>query len=127
MLFGLVSTWQRYEDSQRAFETRKASLSQRLSVDEVERTVGASVQERETWFKKWFRKVAVTYSIVLILLVLSIWYVPNYMAAWQDYFTASHAAFGASDSRMAQVRIYGSRFNKDKEIIVKVGNASFTN
>ena len=55
MLFGLVSTWQRYEDSQRAFETRKASLSQRLSVDEVERTVGASVQERETWFKKWFR------------------------------------------------------------------------
>lgn len=62
MLFGLISTWQRYKDSQRAFETRKASLSQRLSVDEVERTVGASVQEREIWFKGWFRKVAVTYS-----------------------------------------------------------------
>jgi hypothetical protein len=127
MLFGLISTWQRYKDSQRAFETRKASLSKRLSVDEVERTVGGSVQKREIWFKGWFKKVAITYSIVLILLVLSIVYVPTYMAAWQDDFTASQVAFGASDSRTVQVRIYGSRFNKDKEIIVKVGNASFTN
>src|SRR5262249_35548731 len=123
MLFGLISTWQRYKDSQRAFETRKESLSQRLSVDEVERTVGTSVQERETWFKGWFKKVAVTYIIILLLFVLAICYVPNYIAVWEDDFAVSNAAFGIADSRTAQVRIYGSRFNKDKEIVVKVGNA----
>ena len=127
MLFGLLSTWQRYKDSQRAFETRKESLSKRLSVDEVEGTVGASVKEREIWFKEWFKKVAVTYIIVLLLLVLSIWHVPNYISAWEDDFTVSNVSFGIADSRTAQVRIYGSRFNKEKEIVVKIGDVQFTN
>lgn len=127
MLFGLISTWQRYKDSQKAFATRKESFSKRLSLDEVERTVGAYVQERETWFRGWFTIAAIAYSIVFLLLVLAIWYVPKYIDAWEDDFAASNAVFGASDSRTAQVIIYGSRFNKEKEVIVKVGNTSFTN
>jgi len=76
-LLGLISTWQRYQDTLQAFEKRKTDFGKRLFPDEVDKIVGTTVSKREDWFKRWFAVSAIIYMVVIILLVMAAMSVPG--------------------------------------------------
>jgi hypothetical protein len=125
---GLVSAWQRFDDSKKSFGKRKREFAQRLTETEVNRIVGETVTDRERWFSRWFKFTAVLYAVVLGLVILSIFTVPSLIKSWGDSFELREVSYGEPATGDAvPLIIRGENFNKDKEIVVNVGGSRFTN
>lgn len=125
---GLVSAWQRFSDSRDVFKKRKEDFSKRLGDNEVKDIVAKTVSDRETWFKKWFGVTIFLYAVVFILVVVALVTVPNAIKRWSDDFKLAEVAYGEPvNSEAVPVIIRGENFDKEKEIVVSVGHAKFTN
>jgi len=125
---GLTSTWQRFSDSSKSFRKRKEDFKQRLTDAQVEQIVGDTVTKREWWFTKWFGVTTVLYLVVLGLMIVAMFVVPSRIKRWGDDFALTDISYGGSpNSNTVSIIIRGDNFDKDKEIVVKIGSLGFTN
>jgi hypothetical protein len=125
---GLVSAWQRFKDSQKAFLKREQDFGKRLSLDEVTEIVGLTVQDSERRFIKWFRATLLLYLVVVFLVVFAMFKVPREIRQWNDNFELTSVSYEEpATSEVVPLVIRGQNFDKDKEIVVSIGDAKFTN
>lgn len=123
---GLFTAWKRFKDSKALFEKRKRDFSSRLEPEEVDKIVGQTVSERERKFGLSFRNVTFTYLGILVLMAVAIWQVPALIKQWND-FRLSDVSYGAPMKGTVPIIIRGENFDKDKEIVVGIGNSRFSN
>jgi hypothetical protein len=122
---GLFTAWQRFKDSKDLFAKRLKDFSNRLG-DQVKDIVGVTVSQRERKFQIYFGGVCAVYLIILALMALAIWIVPRKITRWNDY-SLSNVSYGTPIKGTIPITIRGENFDKDKEIVVIVGNSRFTN
>ena len=124
---GLRSTRERYKNTIAEFNKQQEAFYKRLTEKKVNDIVGDTVTSRGNWFNKWFWIAFGVYVSVSIILSIAIFNVPKLISRWEKDFTVTEAAFTSPTSKTAQLIIYGTRFQKEKEIVVSVGQAKFTN
>lgn len=129
VLIGLISAWQRYRDSHDAFTKRKQDLGNRMRDPVlVQKIVGDSVTRREGRFENWFYATVAIYGVVILLMLFAICTVPGIIQQWTDAFTLRETFYGKPlEGKTVPLTIRGANFDKDKEIVVQLGDASFTN
>jgi hypothetical protein len=125
---GLVSARQRFKNSQISFQTSENEFIQLLGVDDVKKIVGSTVKNSEKRFANWFAFTTLTYAVVVLLLLSAIWKIPNEIRKWGDNFEAADVAYSQPvTSEVVPLLIHGSNFDKEKEIVVRIGDLAFTN
>jgi len=127
---GLVTAWQRFTDSRDGFSKSEREFAQRLSIAEVAQIVGNTVTVSERRFKKWFNFTWVSYALVVLLLLFAMWLLPHEIHRWSDNFEVNGLDYSRSQppsSDVVPLIIRGANFDKDKEIVVKIGDGTFTN
>jgi hypothetical protein len=128
IIVGLLSTYQRFRKTKDAFAKRKTDFARRLSGTSVDTIIDISaVKAAESWFLQWFWSILVLYVIVLSAVAAAMWIVPAQIERRSDDFIASGASYGASTAGAVTLIVRGSGFDKDKEIVVSAGGATFTN
>jgi hypothetical protein len=128
VFIGLIAAWQQYRKSQDSFVKRKRDFSSRLTEGEVNTIVGTAVSARETWFKRWFKATAAIYVAAILLMVLAICAVPHVVKQWADDFTLTNTSYTKPiDGRTVPLEIQGENFDKDKQIVVRIGETQFSN
>jgi hypothetical protein len=124
---GLVSTWQRFTQTRAMFEKRSKDFGKRLTTDQVDQIVGETMRRRESWFKNWFTVTTLLYAIVLGMTLWAICEVPALIKNRSDRFVLRDVSVGAPNNGFIPMTIRGENFDKDKEIVVRIGNLSYTN
>ena len=126
---GLYSAYDRYKDQQDAFNKRKQDLGNRMRNPAlVEQTVRDSVTKRERWFRNWFDFTVGLYGVVIMFMLLAILTVPGKIEQWTDDFALTDVFYSKPlNGETVPLTILGANFDKDRQIVVKVGDATFTN
>jgi hypothetical protein len=124
MLVGLTSTWGRFKNTQANFETRRKSFAQRLGKDQVGDIVKPVLERSEPAFRRWYKRTITVYAAVLVILIVGIVVVPR-VTGNPDDFTLKTATPNQPVSGVVTIR--GECFDKNKDIIVTLGRATFTN
>jgi len=125
---GLISAWQRFKDSQKAFQKRAVVFGKRLSPEEVTEIVSSTVKNSEGRFKKWFSATVVLYVVVVLLVLVAMVKVPREIRKWTDNFELTSVSYDEpANSDVVPLVIRGQNFDKDKEIAVSIGESKFTN
>lgn len=125
---GLVSAWQRFKDSQKTFLKQEENFGKRLSPGEVTDIVGSTVKTSEGRFIKWFCATALLYLVVVSLVVFAMVTVPGEIRNWTDNFELTSVSYEEpATSEVVPLMVRGQNFDKDKEIVVSIGDAKFTN
>lgn len=127
MTMGLRATWERFQKSRESFETRRRSFATRLTVEQVQAIVEPAVADSERWFKRWYWTTVAGYVAVLSVLVVAIVVVPGFIRSWGDAFTLQAVVVHQPASGVVPLTVRGENFDKDKEIVVTLGRATFTN
>jgi hypothetical protein len=125
---GMVTAWQRFSDSREAFDKTEREFGARLSAQEVADIVGTTVEVSEGRFRKWFVFTGFAYAAVVLLLLWGMWTLPTKIKSWSDKFELSDLSYSQpATSELVPLIIRGDRFDKDKEIVVTIGDSAFTN
>jgi len=128
MAIGLTATWQRFRKSRETFEARRKSFAQRLREEPVNDITKLILGQSESWFRKWYAASITAYVMVAVVLALAIVYVPPAIKRWRgnpDDFVLRTASRNQPVNGAVTVR--GEHFDKEKDIIVTLGQATYTN
>lgn len=130
---GLTSAQQRFESSHKAFRSRRDDFIKRLSQEEVSDIVKGSVRSAERRYIYWFRTTKRLYQWVVMTFVLTL-IIAAGLAIWQQFSARRNSlAVGGvfyhqdATSEVVPLLIQGNNFDKDKEIVITIGDSSFTN
>jgi len=124
---GLSSTWQRFRESRADFQNRIAQFSKGIPPGQVEEIVGRTIAGREWWFAGWWSITAGLYLSVIIVLLAAVVVVPGRIKVWSDAFTLRNVAYGQPSGGVMPMTIRGESFDDQKQIVVRIGNAKYTN
>jgi membrane protein YdbS with pleckstrin-like domain len=127
LVVGLYSTLQRFRQTRDDFQRNIVQFSRGLPEKEVEEIVGTAVSEREWWFTGWWGITAGLYLAVVLVVVLIAMVVPDRIRRWSDAFELKSVAYGSLSGGAVPVTVRGVSFAEDKPIVVRVGNAAYTN
>lgn len=125
---GLTATWQRFKKSRETFDARKTSFAQRLREEPVRKITESILGYSESWFRKWYAASVAMYVIVVGVLIAAIILVPPAIKRWNgnpDDFVLRSAS--RNQPVNAAVTIRGQHFDKEKDIVVTLRHATFTN
>jgi len=133
MRVGLTSAHQRFESSHKAFRSRRDDFIKRLSQEEVSDIVKGSVRSAERRYIYWFRTTKRLYQLVVMTFVLILIVAAGLAFGQQFSARRNSLAVGgvfyhqAATSEVVPLLIQGNNFDKDKEIVITIGDSSFTN
>jgi hypothetical protein len=125
---GLTATWQRFKKSRETFEARRRSFAQRLREEPVEEVTKSILGRSESWFLQWFVASVAMYVVMVAVLIAAILLVPPAIKRWSgnpDDFVLRAAS--RNQPVMGVITLRGEHFDKDKDIVVTLGHATFTN
>jgi len=125
MAMGLTATWQRFVKSRETFRARKESFAKRLREEPVTAITRSILGRSENWFLRWYVVSLALYVAVIGVLIAAIVVVPSEIKSWNDQFVLKSA--WRNQPVTGTVTIRGERFDKDKDIVVTLGPATFTN
>jgi hypothetical protein len=124
---GLYATLQRFRQSRADFGRSIVQFSRGVPKAQVVEIVGTAVFDRERWFMRWWGATLGLYLLVVVVLVVAAIVVPGQIKAWSDTFKLRSVAYGQTSGGAVPMTIRGDDFNDEKEIVVRIGNAKYTN
>ena len=131
MRVGLTSAQERFAQSRATFLNRQADFVRRLSQAEVNDIVRNTVRSGELRFEHWFKTTERLYGYVLIAfawamiiaVALGIW---QYLAQRKQSLDVSGVFYGQpATSEVVPLLVQGSNFDKDKGIVISIGDSAF--
>ena len=127
MAMGLSATWQHFQKSRTAFALRRKSFTARLTEAPVDAVVKPTVTVSESWFRKWYWTTVAAYVAVLAVLVCAFVLVPPAIRSHTVDETAVVRSARVDSRHAGLVIVRGSNFDAGEEIVVTLGETTFTN
>lgn len=124
---GLTATKKRFNASRDAFAKRIDDFGKRLTPGEVHELAGDTVQRRESAFFWWFGITVFLYVAVIGGIAVALFRVPPLIESWSDGFTLTAVKYGPPSNGAVQLQIYGTNFDRNKEIVVILGRTAYSN